>query len=303
MMQIHDELFKVADKIHSLGLWEAIAPYNWAVKPRGVAFPYFFTTLCSKKKEDNLVSIMLLEGWQTFHDFVSVRLDSNFGFVSVLAELPHYEIIFERVGDYQNAVRFDTGYAPRELTAKERKLLARILWECYGVIIRIESEPGLAMKYAKSKSVFARVEGPDGKWCDAPLEIPQPRPHFERIAIEKKALKVAKDLPFDKDFKLAIDLHMTSWATKEPRPKFIYELVVKDLATGKRVIEKRAVLSPDGGLRMLWEDMPEEVLREIITLGRVPGEVQVANQRMFRFLRPLGIELPFKLSIHEDLKI
>ena len=48
--------------------------------------------------------------------------------------------------------------------------------------------------------------------------------------------------------------------------------------------------------------MPPQFLREIIRIGRVPGEVRVRSMRMFRMLRPLCIELPFKLSVHDRLE-
>ena len=32
---------EVGAKMDALGLWELLEPYNFAVKPKGTAFPYF----------------------------------------------------------------------------------------------------------------------------------------------------------------------------------------------------------------------------------------------------------------------
>ena len=48
--------------------------------------------------------------------------------------------------------------------------------------------------------------------------------------------------------------------------------------------------------------MPPQLLRELIRIGKVPGEIKVRSGRVFRMLRPLCIELPFKLSLHEKLE-
>ena len=47
--------------------------------------------------------------------------------------------------------------------------------------------------------------------------------------------------------------------------------------------------------------MPPLVLRELVRRGRIPGEIKVRSGRVFRLLRPLCVELPFKLSLHEKL--
>ena len=31
----------IGAKMDALGVWEAVAPYNWAVCPKGTVFPYF----------------------------------------------------------------------------------------------------------------------------------------------------------------------------------------------------------------------------------------------------------------------
>jgi hypothetical protein len=47
--------------------------------------------------------------------------------------------------------------------------------------------------------------------------------------------------------------------------------------------------------------MPRRVLANIIAKGRVPGEIKVVSGRVFRLMRPLCMDLPFRLSLHDRL--
>ena len=39
----------------------------------------------------------------------------------------------------------------------------------------------------------------------------------------------------------------------------------------------------------------------VIRYGKVPGTLNMRSQRIMRFLRPLGLQLPFKMVIHKQL--
>ena len=41
--------------------------------------------------------------------------------------------------------------------------------------------------------------------------------------------------------------------------------------------------------------------RKMIARGRIPGELMMRSQRLFRMLRPLCIDVPVKLSLHDSL--
>ena len=130
-------LIEIGKKIAALGLWEEAAPFNWAVKPRGVAFPFF----CSLLKPGPLLAghIVLLDGWQTFHDFIMTRCDNSFGFYSSPAELPHYAMVAAKDGTVA-FFRNDTGYMPRAtLSESEIAILTKAFWEVYGVMMRFET--------------------------------------------------------------------------------------------------------------------------------------------------------------------
>ena len=293
---------EIARKMDALGLWGAIAPYNWALKPAGTVFPYFCTTMLGDCKPVK-VRFLLLEGWQTLHDYVHVRVDRNFGFYSSPIELPHFELVVLENGDCK-LFRHDTGYMPTEVAGKGRLLAARLLWEAYGVMLRLETDPKLPMRFADEKAVFARVEVGPGAWEDRPLEIPTPPPHIEKISFEKAEIKRAQDRPFAPTEVLHVGFGLVpGLMTKEPRPRCVYRLVVYDPASKTLVADKRVSLTPEGGLRHMWETMPSEFLRVLVESGRIPGEVKVASGRVFRMLRPLCMELPFKLSLHDNLEL
>ena len=292
----------IGRKIAALNLWQVAAAYNWAVKPRGMAYPFFCSLL---PPNDALAGhLVMLEGWQTFHDFVMTRCDRNFGFYSTPAELPHYAMLVEKRGQVI-FLRHDTGYVPRmQFTEREIDVLYRVLWEIYGVMMRFETEHDLAMKYAEDNAIFARIEESDGNWHDQPLPIVQPRVHIERIALRKDDVMAAKDLPFASEECIAVDFRMVpALHTVEARPRTAYVFGGVDTRTGQRIMRHISSIPPDGTLRSLWENLAPRLLKELLARKRIPGEIQVVTQRMFRMLRPLCPELPFKLSLHDSIPV
>ena len=288
-------------RMDALGIWDVLAPYNFAVKPRGTVFPYFCTAM---KGDGNPVKVrfLMLEGWQTLHDFVRTRIDVNFGFHSSPMEFPRFELVLLADGSAK-VFRYDTGFLPQEVTeGAARELVAKLLWESYGVFLRVEGDRRLPLRFADDRAVFARVEDAAGTWADAPLAIPDPPPHQETVSLPKDLVRTAKDLPLAADEVLALDFRLLPGImTTEARPRCVYELLAVDGRTGEKAFESRVSLTPEVGLRALWEGLPVRVLQEIVRRGRVPGAVRVRSGRVFRMLRPLCFDLPFWLSLHDRL--
>lgn len=292
---------EIGARMDALELWKLLEPFNFAVKPRGTVFPYFCTILKGERKPIK-VRFLMLEGWQTLHDYVRTRIDRNFGFYSTPIEMPHLELVILEDRSMK-LFRHDTGYMPVEANEVQRSLAARILWEAYGVMMRMETDNRLPMKYSEEKAVFARVETAEEAWEDRPLAIPDPPPHTEKVAFPKVDVKAAQDLPFVKNDVFELDFALlANVMTKEARPRCVYELKAVDLKTGAPVIASRVSLHPEGGLKGMWESMPVQVLKELLRCGRIPGEVRVRSGRVFRLLRPLCMELPFKLSLQDKLE-
>ena len=290
----------IGAKMDALGVWEAVAPYNWAVCPKGTVFPYF---CCVMKGDGSPVNVrfMMVEGWQSFHDFVRTRIDPNFGFYSTPMEIPHFELVFVSGGEVR-LFRHDPCFMPRLATDAERAFCSKILWESFGVMMRVEADSELPLKFASEKAMFARVEGEDGSWADKALPIPDPRPHVESVTFAKADLAKAKDLPFASEEKIAVDFALVvGMSTKEPRPRCVYRLSAHDAVTGERLVSDMVSPVPDGSLRAMWEGVAPRLLKNLLARGRIPGEIMVCSQRLFRMLRPLCLDIPLKLSLHDKL--
>ena len=291
---------EIGAKMSALGLWGIMEPYNFAVKPLGTVFPYFCTVI-KGDRSPVAYRFLMLEGWQTLHDFVRTRCDVNFGFYSTPAEMPHFELVVLQGGETR-LFRHDPGIVPHEATGQRLEIAAKVLWESYGVMLRVESDRGLPLKFADDRAVFARVEKSPGQWVDEPLVIPDPPPHVEKVTFAKADVKAAQDLPLVADDVLELDFALVpGLATKDVPPRSVYGLVAVDGRTGERVLDVQASIASGGTLRGLWENMPQQVLKGLVRRGRVPGEIKVRSGRLFRMMRPLCVELPFKLSLHDRL--
>jgi len=286
---------EIGARMDALNVWDVAGSCYWALKPRGCAFPYFCSALKGERPTVK-TRFVLLEGWQTFHDMVRSRMDPDFGFYSLPIEFTHFELVVLRTGE-RNLIRYDTGYAPREANARERAFCTRMLWEAYGVMLRLETDPKLPLMFADDKAMFSRVEQPDGSWRDMPLEIPEARPHVEQITFEKKAIAAAKALPMRTDEILELDFRVVpTMRTLEKVPRTLYLLAAVDAKTGDLVFRDKLSMDAETGLKGLWEGMPPRVLAHILARGGMPGELRVQSGRVFRLIRPLCLQMPFKLT-------
>lgn len=294
---------ELAAKMDALGVWKKMLACNFALRPHGVAVPYFCSLIMGGDTDPGVkCRLLFLEGWQTMHDYVRTRMDREFGYYLSPYEMPHYEIIFGREGP-RGLFRNDPGLVSERITDEALPdFVYKMIWEAYGVMIRLEEDPSLALRYADSKAMFSRAEGEDGKWADEPLEILAPMPYVEKIAFPKAELAKAKDLPMVKELALEFDFRVRSdVVTKEKRPKLAYELRAVDAANGRVEFAGRMSVSQDFGLKDMWQAMPVLMLKLMVARGRVPGEIRVKSGRVFRLLRGMCIELPLKLSINAAL--
>ena len=292
---------EAADKFVSLDIWDTVSSSNWIVKPTGTAVPYFCTVM---KGDGGIVRyrLLMIEGWQTFHDYIRGRIDPDYGFYSTPMEIPHYELA-ARTDGRAPVFRHDAGYGPLPVQGgRDGELCRKILWQCCGVAMRMETDPSLPMSCSQQQAMFGREESASGEWSDKAFPIPQSRPYTEKIAIRKDIIAKVKDLPFKADETLELDFGIDAgYITSDPPPRFAYLLSAVDAATGEKAIWMSSSVNRDGSLKKLWEDAPEAVMIGIARRGRVPGEIKVRSGRVFRFMRPLCMELPLKLSMHASL--
>ncbi len=293
---------EIGAKMDALNLWEAVLPFNWAVKPSGTAIPYFCTVLRGDGQKVK-IRFLMLEGWQTFHDYIHTGVDRNFGYYLTPMEMPHFELVVDHSGAV-SVFRNNPGYLPRDLDGREKELCSKILWESYGVMMRMESEEKLPLSFASEKSMFARIEESGGNWVDAPLVIPEPRPFVEQIAIPKELVNKAKDLPLDPSVAVEIDFRLLfNVMTREDRPRCAYKLMAIEEGTQARVVDQTMSVAADFSLKAMWLSIPSRLLTAFVERGKIPGQIKVTTGRLFRILRPIGIEFPVKLSLHDKLDL
>lgn len=300
---MHDDISDIMRKILALDLLETASRYNWVVKPHGSIMPYFCTIDIERDIDSPVKArLMMVEGWQAFHNLVGLHVDKMFGVYESPICLPHYEM-FICHGVDPVLYKCDEGYKPRtELTEYEKGIARKILWECYGIMMRMETNVKLPLQYIAENSMFGRVEVAPGKWQDMPVPIPKPANTTENITFDEKILNAVKELPVDKNWKLEFTFSMhPNMIITTGLPRYCHSICAVDADNGEVVIDYRMVIEQDQKIKDLWERMPAIVVASFLTLKRVPAEIKVGNARVFRFLRSICLHLPIKLSMHDSL--
>lgn len=293
--------YEIAGAIGRLGAWQTAAAHNWALLPSGCGDPWLVSAVAGKDAAPS--RLLFFHGWRDFHAYLITRQDNNFWVAASPEDIRHFETVYPS-GGAPLLLEFEEGFVRRDLDPSARPLAAAMLYECFGLFMRFESDPGLALKYAPERALFARKQGEDGKWADCALPLPAEPPQFvEKVSLRKDILARAKDLPFDASTRIELDFgRLPGVQTNEPRPRAIYLLGAVDAETKNRFAWRTmAVSGRQDGLLALWQSIAPQLLDHIVASGRVPGEVHVRSMRMVRFLRPLGMQLPFKLVVHAEL--
>ena len=297
---------EIAKAIASLNLWEKAAAHNWALVPQTSELPYLASAMVENKKGSPVIGrLHLFPGFVPFRDFMLSRRMSDFGVGMSPMDFDHFELVSAKRG-VTNLFVYEPGFVPRALTDDERAFIAPLLYECYGLMLRLDENPDLPLAYVKENALFARKEVSENVWIDGPLKLPDERqnPYTEQVSLNKAKCAAAAKLPVAGAEKWEVDFVMVpSYQTREKRARFLYVLAAVDAATGeRRVWEQMSVDGKPGGLKRMWEAHAQRVLDRILVEGRIPGALHVRSPRMARFLRPLGMQLPFKLVQHAKLQ-
>ena len=296
------ETLELAEKMDALNLWGALKERNWALKPLGTVMPYFCTARPVDDEAGVRARLLFIEGWQTFHCFVASCADRWFGYYTSPMEIAHYELIIFTDGR-KFLARYDPGFVPREPTLEEESFLRRLMWQAYGVMMRLESSKELIMKYSSEMALFARVETKSGQWEDAPMKIPPFHPIIDRISIPKKVADAVKDLPIVEDFIIASEMKILQGvSSRGNRPKLCYAFVAIDAKSKTRLFrELMSINDVQSGVKGLWESLAGRMFDWFLKSGKVPSEIQLLSGRLFRYLRPVCMTLPIKLSLHDRI--
>ncbi len=295
--------YEIARSITALNAWEKMSRHNWALVPQTSESPIIASVVSEKGDGPVVGRLLLFEGFEEFSRLLLHRQMPDFGVAMGPVDFRHYEAVGLRDGSVELFV-YEPGFVPMPPDAGQRRFLASILKECLGVMIRFEEDERLAVKYAAQNAMFARKELCEGSWIDGPLKIRQDKMQMvERITVSREGAQKASAFPIMPKEIWELDFVMLpSYHTVGPKPRFLYLLVAVDAETGERRIwDKMSVDGNAGGLQRLWEGHADRLLKAILALGRVPGSIHLRSRRMMRFLRPLGMHLPFKLVQHSKL--
>ena len=159
------------------------------------------------------------------------------------------------------------------------------------------------MKYSSEMALFARIETKSGLWEDAPMKIPPFHPIVDRISVPKKTADAVKDLPIVDDFVIAAEMRILQGiSSRDKRPKLCYAFVAIDAKSKKRLFrELMSISDVQSGVKGLWESLVGRMFDWFLKNGKVPSEVQLLSGRLFRYLRPVCMTLPVKLSLHDRI--
>jgi len=298
------DLQKTVREIAALNAWERAAPFNWAVIGQLEDAPFIVSIALEKDKREKLLRghLQLFPGLPVFRDFLLSLRHPDYGVAMGPADFPHFELIATPAGAVE-LFTYRPGFVPRKPSPDERRRLAPILYECLGVLMRLEEDPELAFRYKREGAMFARTEGLDGKWRDAPFRLPDPQGpvYTESVAVNKAGCDRAAKLPMEGAWEIDFVL-FPDFRTPEPEPRFLYLLAAVDPDTmTRKVWVKLSVGEGPDALKKLWEGHAQRVLDAILAAGVAPAVLSVRSPRLARLLRPLGLQLPFKIVQHAQL--
>ncbi|MCQ2389359.1 MAG: hypothetical protein MJ138_06570 [Kiritimatiellae bacterium] len=296
------DIAEIAQAIARLGLWKKVAGKVWAVTLETETLPFLVTAAQESGKNPIAGRLLVFRGFDAFRDFRIFTQNPNLGVAMSPIDFEHWEVVGLASGGAE-LYAFAPGFVPVPPPPGDAAFLAPVLYESYGILMRLEEEPDLPLEFKDEASLFARREGLDGKWRDAPLKAPG-LPHVlyvERVALAKADCEAAAKLQLAKDETWEIDfLQSAVFRTTEARPRILYLFAGVDAATGRRVLWDRMGVG-SGGLKGMWESLATRLLKAFLASGRVPGAIHVRTPRLARFVRPLGLQIPFKMVQHAKL--
>ena len=299
----------IAKAIVSLNAWKKASKYSWALVSEMFDKPLI---ACVNIPENGPIAVrlMLFNGFYAHRDFAIFTQNQDVSFAFSPIDFDHYEVVALKDGKVE-ILDYRPGYVPIHPDEGTRSLLAPVLYECYGLMMRMEDDPDIPAMYKGENAMFSRREGLDGRWRDSPLKPPDMNTvaWMERIVLDRA--KCAQAARFDMapgevwemDF-----IQVPVFHTEEHRARIMYLVAAVNALTGERCVWDKLVVDPAiprngsmDALKSLWESLASRALEGVLKRGRVPAEIHVRTQRMMRFLRPLGLQIPFKLVLHRQL--
>ncbi|MBO5940777.1 MAG: hypothetical protein J6R18_06255 [Kiritimatiellae bacterium] len=299
----------IAKAICALDAWDKVFKYNWALVSELLDNPLI---VCAHIPANGPVKarLMFFNGFAAHRDFAIFMQNPDVSFALSPIDIDHLEVLALKDGGVE-VLDCRPGYAPVRPNEEMRAVLSPILCECYGLIMRIEDDPEIPAMYKDRNAMFSRKEGLDGKWRDAPLKVPDISTitWTEHIALDRSKCSQAARFNMAKGEAWEVDfIQLPIFRTDDKDPRVMYLFAAVDANTGERRVWDKIAVDPKfprngslDGLKVLWESLASRILEGVLKRGEVPSEIHIRTQRLMRFLRPLGLQIPVKLVLHQQL--
>lgn len=296
-------------RMERLGLWDAVMTYPWAFKPAHSIYPYFvYIGRRGKTKSGKGIqtSLLFLEGWQSFHDFVGGQRNPEYGYYLSPSELSSYEVVMMEDGRVFCG-RHDPGVPVHPAGEENEEIVYKMMWQLFGIMMRLESDAKMINNSLAGEKfkLFCRVEGAKGVWADEFIELPPMPNYVARANMPSEMVKAMKDWPIDGEAVVEVDLRLADKliANRPGKlPRNVYLFLVVDARTGETVYDDAFVIDEVRTCKSLMEDLTYFYLKYAKKRGSFPAEVRVKERRVFRQFRFLAQAFSFKLVLKDDLE-
>jgi hypothetical protein len=337
------KLFGLADRIWRLSPWGWCRPGEcFGIWPVGRDEPCIAIFCEGVDTKTRIIRYAL--GWQAFFDFLTRAQSQTKPVATWMLEIPMLELLYlnGRMLFAQEKVLLDSlkrpfdsdkndvpvfrsikpGYHPWLPDAVERVTLEQLLYQTYGMILRLEEQPDLLLG-ERGKLLILR-QGSDGLWKDEWVAPPRFEEEGVEIRLKAELLEKLKRQPLKPvtiqlnlqfmPILVGVELKRPSGtpgadhpevvpvpAAEAPRPSTAYMLIAVDVKSGDVFYE--GLLHATEGIAKMWGEVPERILELFDQIGGCPEAIEVSGERMTNLLRSLEVYLPFKMVLRERLKL
>lgn len=313
-------LYAMAERLDQLDPWQWMGVADcFGIEVPGWDEPCFVVFGGQPKSFRN---VRFLLGWKAFYDLVTRLADPAKQVPTWLLEIRMVELLFvsgdllfeheqkllktlKRQADATCATpvfrSIIPGYHPWLPEERERDLLEAVLYQTFGMAMRVE-EDSLLLKNRFPREILMRKPDAQGGWKDAWSPVKEVGDEEVEVRIESKRLQAIRALPL-KPVTMQLDLLFTPLQIQPAgqRPQTAYVLLAVDAESG--FILAGDLLHATEGIAHMWAQIPERLLEIFDRLGGCPARIEIATDRMANLLRPLGEFLPFKMVRRENLAL
>lgn len=313
-------LYTMAERLDHLDPWQWMGAADcFGIELPGWKDPCFVIFGGQSK---SLRNVRFLLGWKAFYDLVTRLADPAKQGPSWLLEIRMIELLFvssdllfkheqtlletiTRQADATCATpvfrSIIPGYHPWLPDERERDLLEAVLYQAFGMAMRVEAS-GLLLKDRFPREIMMRKQDAHGVWQDAWSPVKEVGDEEVEVRIESKRLQTIRSLPL-RPVTMQLDLLFTPLQILPDgqRPQTAYVLLAVDAQSG--YIIAGDLLQATEGIAHMWAQIPERLLEIFDRLGGCPETIEISTDRMANLLRPLGEFLPFKMVRRERLAV